>query len=173
MKNGLKSKIFLVGFMGSGKSTFGRQLAVELGYEFVDLDHVFEKKYKISINGFFEKYDESLFRKLEYEVLIESFQLEKTVISTGGGTACFFDAMDQMNSQGLTIYLKMTIEQLFDRLKTAKRKRPLVQGKEDDELMKTIDKLLLTRQPFYEQAIIEVEAIDIDLQSVKNKLDSI
>ncbi len=158
--------------MGVGKSTIGKQLANQMGYEFVDVDRVFEKKYKISISGFFDKYDEELFRKLEYEVLLETFKLDNVVVSTGGGTACFYDSIKVMNKNGFTVYLEMTQEALFDRLKSAKRKRPLVDNKSDTDLKNTIAKKMDERLPFYEQANLIFNAIDIDISDLKNAIDN-
>lgn len=170
MESPNKNRIYLVGFMGVGKSTIGKQLAHQLGYQFIDIDRVFEEKYKISISSFFDKYDEELFRKLEYEVLIDSIKLDKVVISTGGGTACFFDSIQIMNNNGLTVYLDMSEEELFKRLKSAKRKRPLVANKSSFDLKNTITEKLKERQPFYNQAHIVFKAIDINITELENTI---
>ena len=172
MSSGSKNRIYLVGFMGVGKSTIGKQLAKSLGFEFLDLDKVFEQKYRISISSFFDKYDEDLFRRLEYNALKETFHLNRVVVSTGGGTACFFDAMELMNANGLTVYLEMTMEALFSRLKHARRKRPLVAYKADEELRETIAQKLDERLPFYRQATIAYPALDIDIKQLKARINS-
>ena len=172
MDSTIKKRIYLVGFMGVGKSTIGKQLAEQMGYKFLDIDRVFEKKYKISISGFFDKYDEELFRKLEYEVLLETFKLENVVVSTGGGTACFYDSIKVMNKNGFTVYLEMTQEALFTRLKNAKRKRPIVANKSDNVLKNTIAKKMNERVPFYKQAHLIFNAIDIDISNLKNAIDN-
>lgn len=161
------SRVYLVGFMGVGKSTLGRQLATKLGYEFLDLDKAFEEKYKVSINDFFKKYGEELFRKLENEVLISTFSMEKVVISTGGGTACHFNAIQQMNKNGTTIYLEMTEAAIVNRLQNAKRKRPLVVNKSESELLDIVKVKLKERIPFYEQASHNVNAMHITVDELE------
>ncbi len=160
------SRVYLVGFMGVGKSTLGRQLATKLGYEFLDLDKAFEAKYKVSINDFFKKYGEELFRKLENEVLVSTFSMEKVVISTGGGTVCHFNAIQQMNNNGTTIYLEMTEAAIVNRLQNAKRKRPLVVNKSESELLDIVKVKLKERVPFYQQASYNVNAMHITIDEL-------
>lgn len=166
-----KNRIYLVGFMGVGKSTIGKQLAKKLGYDFIDIDREFEKKYKISIRGFFDKYDEDLFRKLEYQVLHDSFNLDNVVVSTGGGTACFFNSIELMNEYGFTIYLEMSQDALFVRLKNARRKRPLVADKSDEDLKATISNKLDERLPYYQQAKLIVDAAELDVETLKASIE--
>jgi len=160
------SRIYLVGFMGAGKSTVGKRLAAVLNYQFLDLDDDFEESYKISISSFFKKYDEKLFRKLEYQKLLNTLIKENTVVSTGGGTACFFDSMEVMNAIGMTVYLKMSPEAIASRLKTAKKKRPLVQSMKDEELLEFIKNKLEERKKSYEKATITIEAINLNVKQL-------
>ena len=102
--------------MGAGKTTAARRLAQRLGWQVADTDAMFEEKYKISVCDFFNKYDEPLYRKLESEVLKSTESMENTVISTGGGTACYFDNMEWMNDHGLTIFLRISPAAVVDRL---------------------------------------------------------
>jgi shikimate kinase len=164
------SRIYLVGFMGAGKSTVGKRLASLLQYQYLDLDDDFEESFKISIQSFFEKYDESLFRKLEYQKLLSSLSKNDIVISTGGGTPCFFDSMDIMNANGITVYLKMSPEAIASRLKIAKKKRPLVQSSSDDELVEFIQKKLEERKGFYEKAAITINAISLNVKQLSEKI---
>ena len=161
-----KRRIYLVGFMGVGKSTLGRQLAQHLGYRFLDIDKLFEHKYKISIHRFFEKYDEALFRKLGHELLEETFSLENVVVSTGGGTPCYFDAMDKMNAHGVTVYLEMDQESLFRRLTRARRKRPLVTNLSENALRDTISDKLTERLPYYSRAMMTHDAGNADIAAL-------
>ena len=158
------NRIYIVGYMGAGKTTAARRLASHLGWEVVDTDAMFEEKYKISVCDFFNKYDEPLYRKLESEVLKSTADLENVVISTGGGTACYFDNMEWMNQHGLTVFLRISQKAVVDRLLHAKRKRPLAEGKTETELTEFVNQHYMARLPFYEQAKITVKAEDLDLE---------
>jgi shikimate kinase len=108
--------IFLIGFMGCGKTTLGRKLASRLDYEFIDLDDIFEEKVGMTITEYFSAFGEDAFRKLESEVLKQTKYPENAVVSTGGGLPCFFDNMDWMNAHGKTIYIKLSPKTLANRL---------------------------------------------------------
>jgi shikimate kinase len=159
--------------MGAGKTTAARRLAQRLGWEVVDTDAMFEEKYKISVCDFFNKYDEPLYRKLESEVLKETENLEKVVVSTGGGTACYFDNIDWMNQHGLTVFLRISQKAVVDRLLHAKRKRPLAEGKSEKELTEFVNQHYTSRLPFYEQAKITVKAEDFDLDSLVKQIEQL
>ena len=158
--------------MGAGKTTVARRLANHLGWEVVDTDAMFEEKYRISICDFFNKYDEPLYRKLESEVLKSTADLENVVISTGGGTACYFDNMEWMNQHGLTVFLRISQKAVVDRLLHAKRKRPLAEGKTESELMEFVTRHYTERLPFYEQAKITVKAEDFGLESLIKQIEN-
>ena len=160
------NKIYIVGYMGAGKTTAARRLASRLGWEVADTDDLFETKYRISVCDFFNKYDEPLYRKLESEVLKETESLENVVVATGGGTACFFDNMDWMNQHGITVFLRISEKAVVDRLVHAKRKRPLAEGKSEEELTEFVKKNYAERMPFYEQARLTVKAEDLDLDNL-------
>ena len=149
--------------MGAGKTTAAKRIANRLGWEVADTDAMFEEKYRISIHDFFQKYDENLFRKLESEVLKSTENLDNTVISTGGGLACFFDNMDWMNQHGLTVFMRISPEAAADRILNSKRKRPLTENKTKEELAEYIRQHYASRLPFYEQAQITVKSEDFDL----------
>ena len=157
------SRIYIVGYMGVGKTTAAKRIANRLGWEVADTDAMFEEKYRISIHDFFQKYDENLFRKLESEVLKSTENLDNTVISTGGGLACFFDNMDWMNQHGLTVFMRISPEAAADRILNSKRKRPLTENKTKEELAEYIRQHYASRLPFYEQAQITVKSEDFDL----------
>jgi shikimate kinase len=167
-------KIFLVGFMGVGKSTTGKKLANKIGWHFIDTDAIFEEKYKLDINTFFNKYGEKLFRKLENEVLVSTFNYSNCVISTGGGMPCYEHAMDQINNNGLSIYLSMPANAILGRLTNSKQKRPLVLNKTQNELRSYIRSSLDERIPYYSKAKIIIPAISISVELlVKNIIDKI
>lgn len=157
------NRIYIVGYMGAGKTTAAKRIANRLGWEVADTDAMFEEKYRISIHDFFQKYDEDLFRKLESEVLKSTENLENTVISTGGGLACFFDNMEWMNQHGLTVFMRISPEAAADRILNSKRKRPLTENKTKEELTEYIRQHYASRLPFYEQAQITVKSEGFDL----------
>lgn len=163
-------KIYIVGYMGAGKTTAARRLAQRLGWQVADTDAMFEEKYKISVCDFFDKYDEPLYRRLESEVLKSTESMENTVISTGGGTACYFDNMEWMNEHGVTVFLKISEKAVVDRLLHAKRKRPLAEGKSEAELTEFVREHYTSRLPFYEQARITVKAEDFDVEGLVEML---
>ena len=165
-------RIYIVGYMGAGKTTAARHLASHLGWEVVDTDALFEEKYKISVCDFFNKYDEPLYRKLESEVLKSTENLDNVVISTGGGTACYFDNMEWMNQHGLTVFLRISQTAVVDRLLHAKRKRPLAEGKTESELTEFVNRHYTARLPFYEQAKITVKAENLDLENLIKQIEA-
>lgn len=144
--------IFLVGFMGSGKSTLGIQLAKLLNFHYVDLDKRFLTNTGKSINDFFAENSENEFRKVESDLLKSIDVNEKVLIACGGGTPCFYDNMEWMNQQGLTVYLNVMPEFLFERLRNSKANRPLIKAMNDDELRSYIVKELTYRDTFYKKA---------------------
>jgi shikimate kinase len=144
--------IFLIGYMGSGKTTLGKQLAAKLNYSFIDQDEVIEDIYGMTISDIFAKFGETHFRKTENQTLRDFAENENVVISTGGGAPCFLDNMEIINSIGESVYLNIKPEVLVNRLKHAKNKRPLLKDKSDDELLDFITQKLVERNPFYTKA---------------------
>ncbi|TLX77735.1 shikimate kinase [Labilibacter sediminis] len=151
-------RVYLIGFMGSGKSTLGRWLAEAMEWSFIDLDHFIENKYHKTIPQIFEEYGEDGFREMEASCLKEVSAFEKVIVGAGGGTPCFFNNMDIMNDTGLSIYLQLTPQVIYDRLQTSKSKRPLIAGKAGDELLDFIAAKLSEREGFYKQAILSADA---------------
>jgi len=145
--------------MGAGKTTLGKKLANKLGYTFYDLDKAFEHKYKTSVDLFFHKYGEEVFRKLEHELLVSTFSFENTIISTGGGTPCFFDGMNLINQHGTSVYIRLSPEAIYHRLTAAKKRRPLVDKKSEDDLRQFINQKMKEREHYYNQANIIISGI--------------
>lgn len=146
-------RIYLIGYMASGKSKLGQDLSVSLGFDFLDLDEMFEERYHISILDFFEKYDEQSFRGIERELLHETAGSERVVIATGGGTPCFYDNMSFILNHGLSVYLYWEAECLSERLIQVRRKRPLIKDLTGPAGMVTfIQKHLKEREVYYKQA---------------------
>lgn len=157
-------RIYIVGYMGAGKSTASKRLAHRLGMDCYDTDRLFEERYRISINDFFHKYDENLYRKLETMILQSTEQYENAVIATGGGTACFNDNMTWMNEHGITVFLKVSPMTSYNRLLQSKVKRPLAIDKTPEELLEFINTNYTARMSFYEQAQIIVKGENLDLE---------
>jgi shikimate kinase len=159
-------KIFLIGFMGSGKTTLGRKLAKRLDYQSIDLDKSIEFTQQMFIPTIFEQFGEEQFRSWERDELLTIIGNENVVISTGGGTPCFSDNMNLMNSSGITVYLKMSPAALKSRLRKAKLPRPLLENKSSDEVSSIISQLLAEREIFYNQAQISIDGLNPDLNNL-------
>lgn len=147
-------RIYLVGYMGCGKSTIGRKLADLLSLNFIDLDKYIEERYFKTIPVIFEEEGEKGFREKERLSLSEVSQFEDIVVGTGGGSPCFFDNMEVMNQSGITVYISPDIETLANRILKSKTERPLIAGKSREELIAFINEALKMRSPFYEKAQI-------------------
>ena len=145
-------RIFLIGFMGCGKTTLGKKLAKHLNYNFIDLDSHIENKTTEKITEIFDKKGEQYFRDLEKESLHEIFRMDNMVLAFGGGTPCFSDNMQTMLAKGICIYLKMESEDLGERLYKEKNNRPLIRHLTENELNDFINKELMVREVFYKQA---------------------
>lgn len=157
-------RIFLIGYMGSGKTTMGKMLAQKMNFVFVDMDAMIEEKYHKTVSQIFAEMGQDKFREIEWQCLHEVAEFQNTVIATGGGAPCFFDNMEFMNSKGLTIYLKMTPQQLAMRLESSKAgKRPLLADRKGEELRKFIQEGLEMRELFYEKAQIKITGTDDEM----------
>ena len=150
--------VYLIGFMGCGKSTSGKQLAKFIQFDFVDTDKLFESQEKISINEYFEKYGEEKFRIVEQSILKSIEKDKNIVVATGGGTPCFFDNMEYMRNTGITVYLQLNPSILCKRLIHSHNIRPKVKDKNLDELKEWIDSLIVERTPFYKKAHVIIDA---------------
>ena len=138
--------------MGSGKTTLGRKLACIIQHQFIDLDEYIEEQEGRIISQIFEEDGEDYFRKLERVYLHKVIEKEDVVISTGGGTPCFFDNMDQMNEYGKTIYINMHPKALLPRLISSPSTRPLLAGKDGKEMLNYVFKTLRSREKYYHKA---------------------
>ena len=156
-------KYYLVGYMYSGKSTFGRSLAAEKGMEFIDLDQAFEERYHYTVPRFFAQFGEDAFRKLETQVLHDTATLDNVVIATGGGTPCYNGNMDFILANGTAIYLQMSADDLAQRALRSRNPRPLMHGLSPDEVRAKIVSQLKERERFYLRAHIILDGIDPQL----------
>jgi shikimate kinase len=157
MEKEANGNIFLIGYMGSGKTTIGKLLAKKLNLQFIDVDLFIENRHRKSVAAIFEEKGEAGFRDIERRTLQEIAGFENTVISTGGGLPCFFDNMDVMNQSGITVYFKVSVKELVSRLTTGKQNRPLIKDKKKEELYEFIDRSLSNRESFYRKASIIFE----------------
>ena len=158
--------VFLIGYMGSGKSTIGRKLAETLDFEYLDLDAYIETKEQQPISEIFKSKGEIYFRKIESQFLHEVSSMKKAIVSLGGGTPCYGDNMKLIRDMEHTviIYLKASIPSLVERLHDEKATRPLIAHlKTKDELTEFIGKHLFERSFFYTQADY---TISVDKKSV-------
>ena len=152
-------KYFLIGFMGSGKSTIAKLLSDQLGLDYLDLDLVIEEKLKSSVSKIFSDHGEKMFRNIEEEFLDKILQFEKDyVLSTGGGTPCFHSGIDKMKAKGKVIYLQVSKESLTQRLIKATNSRPLIDGLDESDLNDFIEQKLKERSVYYEKADIIIQA---------------
>lgn len=145
-------RIFLVGYMGAGKTTIGKAFAKAYGLTFLDLDWYIEERYHKTVSELFAERGETGFREVERKVLHEAADFENVVIATGGGAPCFYDNMKFMNDLGMTVFLDVHPEVLFNRLRVATVGRPILRGKSDEELRVFIEERLQERVGFYSQA---------------------
>ena len=142
-------RVFLTGYMGAGKTTLGKAFARELNVPFIDLDWYIEERFHKSIRELFIERGEASFRELEQNMLHEVAEFEDVIISTGGGTPCFFDNMEYMNEHGYTVFLDVNPDILFRRLCLATQQRPILQGKTNEELHAFIEETLAKSDSFY------------------------
>jgi shikimate kinase len=149
-------RIFLIGFMGCGKTTLGISLAARLKMPFVDLDALIQSREGCTVSDLFAEVGESGFRHIEQMHLHSLLKYKKVVISTGGGTPCFFDNMNWMNRFGVSVYLKTTPELLHSRLKGEVKHRPLLKRFDPDELLPFIRVTMRQREEFYNSSHITV-----------------
>lgn len=152
-KKKLASRIFLVGFMGSGKSYWGKIWAEETGYTFTDLDEIIEKAEQSSIHTIFEKKGEVYFRQTE-AILLRSMQQENTIIACGGGTPCYYDNMQWINKNGCSIWLQATTNDILKNIQRGGANRPLLKGLDEKQLQSYITNSLKEREQYYSMAAI-------------------
>lgn len=177
MHIGRMKRIFLIGYMGAGKTTVGKHLSSRMGLSFVDLDAYIEARHHKAVRELFAEQGENAFREIERKMLHEVAAFEDVLISTGGGTPCFFDNMDFMNQTGQTVYLKVSAEELTKRLETCKQTRPVLQNRTGDSLFLFVNENILKRELFYKQASVIFDAENLltesDVQTVVAALERI
>lgn len=169
-------KVVLIGYMGSGKSVVAKKLANQIGISAVELDEMIEKKCEMSIQELFSSKGELFFRKEEHQLFLNLLKDNNDmVISTGGGTPCYFNNHELLNGENvISIYLKASIDTLYSRLLKGKQKRPLIANLNDDEIKEFIAKHLFDRSFYYNQATykvnVDVKTIDEIVAEIANLL---
>lgn len=163
----MKSKIILIGMMGSGKSTIAQKLAHRLGFSLFECDKIFEEKFKIKIKDYFKKFGEENFRKEEENILKDLIKKDNFVISTGGGVVLNKNNRDLIfNDEILSIYLKSSVGAIFDRIKNNKN-RPLLNVENPKN---EIEKILNQREDLYKQAKLTIENENETIDEVVEKI---
>jgi len=163
--------VFLVGMPASGKSTVGKLLARQLNYEFADLDKFIEQECGMSISECFAKHAERGFREIEHQALKHFFR-QGVLLSTGGGTACFFDNMEQMMKAGTVVYIELPIGMLKQRLMSSSAERPLFAGLDEQDLEVKLQQLLSERTFWYEKAQLRWNPVEEDKHEFVKRLNT-
>ena len=164
-------KIFLLGFMGSGKTHWGRELSQKLSIPFFDLDEQIVNSENKSINEIFEEQGEEKFRLLEKDTLhIITESRDSMVMATGGGTPCYFNNIEYMNRSGTTVWLDTPIQVLYERLLKERSHRPLLKNLSDEQIKSFIIKKFSDRKIYYEQASIIINEEPIQLDKLIEKI---
>ncbi len=161
-------RLYLTGFMGSGKTHWGKIWAGKAGMSFYDLDELIEQKHHQTVAEIFEKKGEDFFRKAEAEMLRESSMKDNCIIACGGGTPCFDDNLKWMNEHGCTVYLKATPLQLLENVMQETEKRPLLKKLNSAELLFFIEKKLQEREVFYSGAGIQLDVDNLTKDTIDN-----
>lgn len=166
-------RIYIIGFMGSGKTIFGKRLAAYSDFDFLDLDACFEEKYHIDILDFFTSHTEVEFRKIESNLLRQTIYRDRLVISLGGGTPCFHNNMEWLLKAGLCVYLQLSPKALHNSLLHSKKKRPLIIDKSPDELLQYIKITVAEREKFYNQAHLVIPGINLKANPIEQTFQMI
>ena len=156
--------VFLIGYMGCGKTTLGEVLARQMKLRFIDLDEFIESRQGMSIVKIFDEMGENRFRELETDALSEVAAMTDVIIGCGGGTPCHGDNMELMNRAGITVWLTTSPERITDRLllPEQKCKRPKINHLSPDEVLALVEKELAERAPFYAQSQLQFDSTDIE-----------
>jgi len=168
-------KVILIGYMGSGKSVVAKKLAQQIGISVVELDEIIEEKCKMSIEEIFSTKGELFFRKQEHQLFLELLYNDMDmVISTGGGTPCYFNNHELLKGANtISIYLKASIDTLYNRLLNGKQKRPLIVNLQDDAIKEFIAKHLFDRSFYYNQATFKLNVDEKSIDEIVNEIKSL
>lgn len=164
-------KIFLIGFMGSGKTHWGRLLSQKLGFPFFDLDEQVTEQAGQSIVEIFNTEGEEQFRLREKDVLhIITESHDSFVMACGGGSPCYFNNIEYMNRAGTTVWINTPLSELFQRLVKEKARRPLIRDLSDEQLKNFIGKKFADRRIYYEQAAVAIDEEPLQVETLIGKI---
>lgn len=166
-------KVFLIGYMGCGKSRWGKIVAEHYGFRFVDLDRLIEERECLSVPEIFTKHGESGFREKEHEALQSISEAKNLIVATGGGAPCFNNNMEEMNRMGTTLFIECSPQLLRQRIIESETERPLVKNFSQDELLNFIVRHLQNRMPFYQQSHHKLVSGNLELDDFTTILDPI
>jgi shikimate kinase len=165
-----KESIYLVGMMGAGKSYWATQIALALDLPFIDLDASIETITGLSVSDIFSKHGEQYFRKQEREALLQTSTHKPVIVATGGGTPCFYENMQWMKKNGITIWLDSTIPTMIKRLQKDNSVRPLLKDVAPEKFATYLESILEARLPFYSQSMIRLDESEHRLEIILKKL---
>lgn len=166
-------RIFLIGYMGCGKSRWGKIVAEHYGFKFIDLDDLIEEREGLSVSQIFDRYNESDFRQKEHDALKSIANEENIIVATGGGAPCFHNNMEEMKNLGTTLFIEGSPELLRDRITESKTERPLVKNFSQQELLDFIIRHLGNRMPFYAQSDYKLVSGNLELEDFTKVFDPI
>ena len=163
--------LYLIGFMGVGKTTIGKQLAIQYNMSFIDTDKEIEKEQKNSITEIFSNNGEDIFRKIEATALREI--PKNNLVACGGGLPAYKNNMEFIKKSGLSIYLKASENEIFNRLTNDDNTRPLIQGKSNKDLRIFINKTLEEREKSYLMADYTIDTTNLSIRDVLRKINAL
>ncbi|MBP5327311.1 MAG: shikimate kinase [Bacteroidales bacterium] len=167
----LTSRIYLIGYSYSGKSTMGRQLSEKIGYSLFDTDRAIEEKYHTSIPMFFNRYGEKAFRIIERQILFSTADMDHVVVATGGGLPCNDENIDFIVKHGTAIHLTMSVDDIMERISKAHKGRPSMSGMSIEEKRAFICRQMEERLPYYTQAHIAIPALHLHVDDIMEELE--
>ncbi|HMU25714.1 MAG: shikimate kinase [Bacteroidetes bacterium] len=167
----MKKRIYLIGFMGTGKSYWGQVWSKKYQLPFINLDARVEEKENGKVLDIFEQKGEDYFRKVEAECLRATASTERAIIACGGGTPCALDNMQWMNENGITLLLEASPAEVFENIKRETRSRPLLKDKNEGELIFFIEKLMAERKAFYDRANFKYPIKDLNSKTLDELIE--
>ena len=167
-------RLYLIGYMASGKSTIGRKIAKRTELPFFDTDKMVEEAEGAAVADIITYAGEEYFREAERRALEQTAEVENAIISTGGGLPVWGDNQAWIAEQGMSVYLKRTPEQILSRLSPhGRQKRPKFRGKSDEELLQFMHEHLAEREPIYEKADMVIDCEEVNDEEIVEKLSQV